>query len=489
MKAMYQLNHNYTATARAYGVAIDTVRKYVNMSESEIQAGRKKQARKIDPFLEFIEQQVLLSKGYIQARALMERLVVMGYTGSERTLQRAVKECKEAYYEKIRRIYKPVIATPGSWVQYDYGDGPVIGGKKTVLFVAWLPWSKYRFVMPLWDKTMPSVTGAIETMFRHLGGVPERVLTDNERTVTIQSNGGYPVFNKTMLDLMGWFNSTIEVCVPYDPQSKGGVERAVRVAKDDLVPKRTNLRAAYDSFAALQAACDQFMVKVNTRKHAAGFIPAERLAQEQPFFLPLPEESFVTVFGASRKVTTQSLVRFQNREYSVPTRFIGSRVQARFDHVAATTVISAVVDGENQIVAVHPQGKPGEVLMEALHYPKHHPRGPVGRKYHGRSKIEKAFFNLGDGAHAYAKAAGRSSEYVTRRFPLFLELAKTHGSDRVNRALAKAAETRRFTIKDVTSILTHPYPAQTPVIPQDSDVTFAQGTSVWESVLGGDHAA
>ena len=29
----------------------------------------------------------------------------------------------------------------------------------------------------------------------------------------------------------------------YDPQSKGGVEAPVRLAKDDLLPKKTNLRA------------------------------------------------------------------------------------------------------------------------------------------------------------------------------------------------------------------------------------------------------
>ena len=27
------------------------------------------------------------------------------------------------------------------WLQYDYGDGPVVDGVKTVLFVAWLAWS------------------------------------------------------------------------------------------------------------------------------------------------------------------------------------------------------------------------------------------------------------------------------------------------------------------------------------------------------------
>jgi hypothetical protein len=81
------------------------------------------------------------------------------------------------------------------WLQYDYGDGPVIDGVKTVLFVAWLAWSRFRVVLPLRDKTMPSVFAALDVTFRRLGGVPTYVLTDNEKTVTVEHIAGIPVRN------------------------------------------------------------------------------------------------------------------------------------------------------------------------------------------------------------------------------------------------------------------------------------------------------
>jgi hypothetical protein len=37
------------------------------------------------------------------------------------------------------------------WLQYDFGDGPVIEAKKTGLFVAWLAWSRFRIVIALRD--------------------------------------------------------------------------------------------------------------------------------------------------------------------------------------------------------------------------------------------------------------------------------------------------------------------------------------------------
>ena len=67
------------------------------------------------------------------------------------------------------------------WAQYDFGDGPVIGQVKTTLFCLWLAWSRFRVVLPLLDKSWPSVAGAIDTALRTAGGAPTYLLTDNEK--------------------------------------------------------------------------------------------------------------------------------------------------------------------------------------------------------------------------------------------------------------------------------------------------------------------
>jgi hypothetical protein len=67
--------------------------------------------------------------------------------------------------------------------------GPTISGVKTTLFCAWPAWSRFRVVIPLRDKTAPSVFAALDVTFRLLGGVPTYALTDNERTVTLEHLG------------------------------------------------------------------------------------------------------------------------------------------------------------------------------------------------------------------------------------------------------------------------------------------------------------
>ena len=57
------------------------------------------------------------------------------------------------------------------WLQYDFGDGPRVGGVATQLFCAWLAWCRFRVVLALLDKTVPSVMAAIDQALRIFGGV------------------------------------------------------------------------------------------------------------------------------------------------------------------------------------------------------------------------------------------------------------------------------------------------------------------------------
>ena len=69
------------------------------------------------------------SEGKIRADVVHERLARMGFAGDERTTRRAVAEAKQAWRAGHRRTYRPWIAEPGLWLQFDWGDGPVVPGR------------------------------------------------------------------------------------------------------------------------------------------------------------------------------------------------------------------------------------------------------------------------------------------------------------------------------------------------------------------------
>lgn len=64
------------------------------------------------------------------------------------------------------RVYRPWIAAPALWPQWDWGEGPRIGGRRTSLWCAWLAWSRFRVVIPVFDKTLPTIVACLDATLR-----------------------------------------------------------------------------------------------------------------------------------------------------------------------------------------------------------------------------------------------------------------------------------------------------------------------------------
>src|SRR5258708_13132534 len=129
----------------------------------------------------------------------------------------------------------------------------------------------------------------LDVTLRRMGGGPTYVVTDNEKTVTVEHVAGIAVRNPQMVAFARHYGVTVHTCEPADPASKGGSESTVKLAKADLVPKDTNLLGEYASFAALEAACAVFCGQVNGRVHrVTRRVPAEMLAGEQARLHHLP---------------------------------------------------------------------------------------------------------------------------------------------------------------------------------------------------------
>jgi hypothetical protein len=260
----YDLTGTLRGAAALVGCDHKTVAYWVRMRDEagELSAVERKRPAMEVVFALKVDELVDRSHGRIRADVAHGRLVALGYRGSARTTRRWVAESKRRWRRRHGRRTRPWIPEPGLWMQWDYGDGPVVEGRATVLFCAWLAWSRYRVVVPLRDKTMPSVVMGLDRALRRFGACPTYALTDNERTVSIDQVCGIAVRNPLIVEVGRHYGLTIATCVPADPQSKGGSEATVRVARADLVPTDHNLRLEYASFSELEAACEELMAEV-----------------------------------------------------------------------------------------------------------------------------------------------------------------------------------------------------------------------------------
>ena len=175
----YDHTQSFRAAAVLAGCSHHTVAKHVAARDAGRPLAEPVARDKVtDEYLPVIEELVEKTRGRIRADVTHQKLVGMGYEGSERSTRRAVAQVKAAWKLGRVRVHRPWVTQPGGWLQYDFGDGPYIDGVKTVLFVAWLAWSRFRIVIALRDRTAPSVFAALDRSFRIAGGAPTYVLTD-----------------------------------------------------------------------------------------------------------------------------------------------------------------------------------------------------------------------------------------------------------------------------------------------------------------------
>jgi transposase len=455
----YDLTGSYRSAAELAGCSHHTVSRYVALREhgGDSREPQTTRERLIDAYLPKIEEWIERSSGKLRADVAHEKLISLGYEGSERTTRRAVAAAKSAYEEGRRRVYRPWIPEPGMWMQWDFGEGPKAGGRRTYLFCSWLSWSRYRVVYPIWDRSLPTVIGCLDAAFRKFGGVPTYALTDNERTVTVAHVAGLAVRNPEMVAASRHYGITVATCVPADPESKGGSEATVRIAKADLVPTEANLLPEYESFAELGEACRSWCGEVNERSHRqTRKPPAMLLASERSRLHPVPEEAFTAAFGQTRRVSRDSTISFGGSRYSVPHTLVDRRVWVR---EAAEEVVAVHADPGNPRGAVevarHAVRAPGNPSICDEHYPPA-PPGALERRPHPKSAEEEAFLAIGEGAKLWlVEAAAAGTHKLRFKMERILALSKLYGRETTDEALEVAATSGRFGEEDLVSILAY----------------------------------
>ncbi|HEV3291353.1 MAG TPA: IS21 family transposase [Streptosporangiaceae bacterium] len=476
------------SAAQLAGTDRKTVARYVALRDAGADpAARERRSRSIDGFLAKVEELVDRSSGRIRADVVHRKLTAMGYGGSERTTRRAVAEAKASWRAGHRRTYRPWIPEPGMWLQWDWGEGPRIAGRRTQLFCCWVAWSRFRVVLPAWDQGLGSLTACLDRALRIIGGAPAYLLTDNAKTVTVEHVAGIPVRHPDMVALGRHYGCTVATCRPFDPESKGGTEATVKIAKADLVPAGANLREEYASFGELEAACREFCDRVNGRVHReSAAVPGQRLTAERAHLHPLPAEPYVLALGQERLVSDDQTIRFASVRYSTPPGHAGGRVWCRV-HGSELVIVARASTGLAEI-ARHRLSTPGNPRIADEHYP-HHPAGNGPRQPRPRPKTagEVAFLGLGEGAARWLIEAGAAgAQRVRSKMARAVELAAVVGAAKVDQALGLAAITGRFADDDLPAIVDHLAVAGQAgqAVTADEAHSAQPGTSSW-AALGG----
>jgi hypothetical protein len=248
------------------------------------------------------------------------------------------------------------------------------------------------------------------------------------------------------------------------------------------VPTEANLHPGYRSFSALEAACRDFCGEVNERPHrVTRRPPAQMLAAERAHLHVVPEQPHTIAFGQTRMVSRESTISLGGVIYSVPHELIGSEVWVR---VAGEELVVVAADGSQgaREVARHALSTPGSPRICDEHYPPR-PEGALRRTPRAQSAAEAAFLAIGPGAERWlVKAAAAGTGRIATKMAEAVVLGALVGNERVEAALARAAEAERFGEGDLRAILDHRAGSDESARRADERHTLQAGTGAWARV-------
>jgi transposase len=272
------------AAAKMTGCDPKTVRRYVTARNAGRPVnGSAPRARLADPYAAKIEEWLERSQGHISATRAHQRLVRMGFTGSERTTRRMVAEARARWRGGAFRAGHVWTTEPGLWLQFGWAGGPIAPGqdgvpRRTVLFSAWLAWSRFRVVIPCRDRTPPTLVRCLDAAFRVFGGAPTYVLSRHA--------AGAGERHPLLLAAARHYGVQLRTCVPCTGEAAPG---DVPLAASDLLPTGVRLPPRWPSFATLQDLCHEVTARLNEGA------PRDRLAAERASLHPLPPAPLTTV--------------------------------------------------------------------------------------------------------------------------------------------------------------------------------------------------
>jgi transposase len=354
------------AAAREFGISRETVRKMLRYS---IPPGysRQQPVRRpklgawigvIDQILE--EDQGRPSKQRHTAKRIFERLrEEYAFPGSYTIVKDYVRQRKLSQ----REMFVPLAHPPGH-AQVDFGEAlAVIAGQeqKAHYFCLDLPHSDDCFVMAFPAETTEAFLEGHVQAFSYLGGVPQTILYDNTKLAVAQILGdGTRKRTQAFSELQSHYLFAERFGRPGKGNDKGKVEGLVGYARRNFLVPIPRCSTWQELNARLVEQCRKRRAR-RLRGHEQTI--GERFQRDTAALLPLPPAPYEACEKRSTRVTSLSLVRYRNNDYSVPTAY-GHREVLIKGYVHEVVICSG-----SDVIARHARSYQREdMIFDPLHY-------------------------------------------------------------------------------------------------------------------------
>jgi transposase len=236
---------------------------------------------------------------------------------------------------------------PGAELQVDFGRMGIMFDPETsrrrvvwaLIFTA--VFSRHMFVWLTFTQSLADVITGFEAAWDFFGGVFRVVIIDNIKAVVIDADAIDPRLNDGFIEYAQARGFVVDPTRIRSPQDKPRVERAVSYVRASFF-KGENFLGLADARDRAPVWCrDQAGVRIHgtTQRRPLEVFELE----ERPHLLAVPETAYDIPIFRDAKVHKDHHIEVARSLYSVPTAFVGCRVQVRADSHLVKVFFKGVV--------------------------------------------------------------------------------------------------------------------------------------------------
>ena len=344
---------NKAELARRYNCDPRTIDRYLKIQSGEIVPTTSSRVyhSKLDDYKSVIINKV--DTYGCTAMAVYKFIVKKGYTGKYSIVADFVKNHKDTETKKATIRFE---TNPGLQAQVDWKEDMTLISRsgqpfKINIFLMVMGYSRNKFIIITSDRSQDTLFRCMVEAFKYYGGLPQEILFDNMKTVVDHARSSFAktVFNDKFEVFARDMGFTPIACRPYRPQTKGKAEALAK-----LMDRLKVYNEEFDTWDDLIRITTEFRDDINKElSQGCDDIPIELFEKEKEYLLPLPHMELLTSYISRQEektypVNRESMIKYEGRKYSVPTRYIGERMTVTKDDSGNLSIYY-----NNQLVVCH----------------------------------------------------------------------------------------------------------------------------------------
>lgn len=393
-----------------------------------------------------LENKDKYKKNKLTKTRMYELIQEEDYKGSYSAFTHQIRMIEEDLGIGMKEAYVK-LQLGGGVLQVDFGEMVVMEKgypRKIIVFCAKLSNEKAEFIQSYPRQSTEFFFDGLIRSFDFFGGVPQKIIFDNLKPAVKEVlEGSERILQDEFLKFKSFYCFEAEFCGPGKGNEKGLVENLVKYT-------RNNYFLPYIDFQGFDNLNESLYTKCWNRmqsKKVEGITWYEALQKNQDDCFLLIKSHFDHARLTTAKIDTYQLSHVDRNRYSVPTEYVGKRVDVKIYPFKIQLIYKGRIIAEHdRIFSKNKDSLDPYHFLDLL--------SKKARAYDDALVIKQwKLPNEFDNYHRRLQSEMKSLSKGTREFINILKLTKDNGIEKIGLILKKLDKSNRYSYEEVLSTL------------------------------------